>query len=381
MYAEAGIRFPFMQQAFRHESQHSLLLPKSTAMENPIHTSTLLEYDPGVGDLFKTPECVIEESALVFDTMPTSISMISGCEDVISPDAVKVTDIKSTQSRQHLNETSLVPNSTALDYDLGGGDLFRAPETIIEEPGLRFDAMTATMPMISGCEDVISTQGIKVADIESIEREHQLNEVFYECKKDLLAKSAINDTFSEVSDIKIPTMQMDYLTIDRDKSIFAGAIQKSISSDSLSSIPRPSFLDFQTMDLGVAFRMRRSFSEGDLRRIGNGERNTLPVHSEKMLAIGNYAVEDRQYLRASMHLTMANSPSMDRAKYVFSRSLILIIADGYSRERLEFTFFRPVNAATRFLMYTCRKALADSQPRFRGRFAKMGEGDPSSHLK
>lgn len=28
-----------------------------------------------------------------------------------------------------------------------------------------------------------------------------------------------------------------------------------------------------------------------------------------------------------------------------------------------------------FLQYACRKALADSQPRVRGRFAKMDDGD------
>ncbi|XP_058100422.1 uncharacterized protein LOC131245169 [Magnolia sinica] len=357
MYAEAGILLPYLQ-SFPHEFQH--FVPKTGAWGNLVQPSTILQYDLGGGNLFKAPETILEEPVVGFDAMTSAISMISSDEDVISAETINVADIESIQSKQLLNEVfygeksqrSLVLTSSAFEYDHGGGDLFKAPETIIEEPAPGFGTMTAAIPMISSGEDVISTQTIKVADIESIEREHLLNEVFYECKKDLLEKSAMNGSFSEVSDVKIPVMPIKDSTTERHRLVVAGPVQKSISSESLSSMEwigrapvRPRFLDFQAMDLGAAIGMRRAFSEGDIQTLGNGNRNPVHSHLERMLAIGNYPIEDR--------------------RQKLSR---------YRKKKTRRNFDRKIK-------YACRKALADNQPRCRGRFAKSGEADLLNSLK
>ncbi|KAF2312124.1 hypothetical protein GH714_028140 [Hevea brasiliensis] len=106
--------------------------------------------------------------------------------------------------------SNIFQTSTISEYDLGGeGDLFKAPEPIIEEPLVGLDPMTAALSMISCGEEVISSQGLKVADIESIETEQLLSEIFYECKKDLMEKAAIETPLSEILDIKIPVMRVD----------------------------------------------------------------------------------------------------------------------------------------------------------------------------
>ncbi|XP_058095931.1 uncharacterized protein LOC131241215 [Magnolia sinica] len=251
---------------------------------------------------------------------------------------------------QHLEEfcriqktnarSNLVQTSTVSEYDLGGeGDLFKAPEPIIEEPevGLEsLDPMTVAISMISSGEDVISPETMKVTGIESIQSNHLLSEVFYECKNDLLRKSTFEESFPEVSDVKVPAIQMEEdLTAGLTSN---GPMQKSISSGSLNSM-RPSFLDFQTIDLGAAFGMRRAFSEGDIQTLGN--HNTSLIHSRfaRVLAISNYPTEER--------------------KQKLSR---------YRKKKTKRNFGRKIK-------YACRKALADNQPRVRGRFAKTEDAD------
>lgn len=165
-----------------------------------------------------------------------------------------------------------VQDSTILEYDMGGeGDLFKAPAPIIEEGVGSLDPMTAAISMISCGNDVISSEAIRVADIEST-NEQLLTEVFYECKKDLLAKSAMETPLSDVFDIKIPVTKMDDNRIDEGKLISEVPLQKSISSGCLSSmewvngaIMRPNFLDFPGIDFGNVYGMRRAFSEGDIK--------------------------------------------------------------------------------------------------------------------
>lgn len=172
---------------------------------------------------------------------------------------------------------NLAQMSTISDYDLGAeGDLFKAPEPIIEEPVMGIDPMTA-MAMIPCGEDVISPQGLKVLDIESMQSEQLFSEVFYECKKDLLAKTVIESPLSEVLDIKIPVEKMGETQTAEEKAFYEGSFQKSVSSGSLSSMEwlngaamRPNFLDFSGMDFGAAFGMRRAFSEGDIKVRLNG---------------------------------------------------------------------------------------------------------------
>ncbi|KAA8525392.1 hypothetical protein F0562_007190 [Nyssa sinensis] len=108
------------------------------------------------------------------------------------------------------SEEILVQTSTILEYDLRGeGDLFKALEQmgalepIVEKPVIRLGPMTAAISIISCREDVISSQPLKVVDIESIQSEDLFSEFFYECKKDILAKDAIETPLSDVLDIKI----------------------------------------------------------------------------------------------------------------------------------------------------------------------------------
>ncbi|KAJ9679836.1 hypothetical protein PVL29_021675 [Vitis rotundifolia] len=180
---------------------------------------------------------------------------------------------KTNASMSHLAQMS-----TILEYDLGAeGDLFKAPEPIIEEPVMGLDPMTAAMSMIPCGEDVISPQGLKVSDIESIQSEQLLSEVFYECKKDLLAKTVIESPLSEALDIKIPVARMGETQAAEEKALYEGLFQKSVSSGCLSSMEwvngtamRPNFLDFPGMDFGAAYGMRRAFSDGDIKVRLNG---------------------------------------------------------------------------------------------------------------
>lgn len=127
------------------------------------------------------------------------------------------------------------------------------------------DPMTAGIPMVSCGEDVMSSQSLTVSDIESsIESGQLLSEVFYECRKDILAKDGNETPFSEVLNINIPVVKSDENL---------GAIQKSVSSSCLRSMDdyvqegslRPNFLDFPVMDFDAVYGMRRAFSDGDIK--------------------------------------------------------------------------------------------------------------------
>ncbi|CAA2981659.1 zinc finger CONSTANS-LIKE 6 isoform X1 [Olea europaea subsp. europaea] len=227
---------------------------------------------------------------------------------------------------------NLIQTSTISDYNLGGeGDLFKAPEPVIEELMMGLDPISAAISMISCGEDVIFPQAMSVSDIESsIKNGQLLSEVFYECKKDLLEKEAYEMPLSELLDIKIPILKAD------EKLISEGQFQKSVSSSCLKSMEmhqaplRQNFVDFPGMDFGAVYGMRRAFSEGDIETLGNG--NTSVVGQPKIIS---------------------SCPSEDR-KEKLSR---------YRSKKSKRNFGRKIK-------YACRKALADSQPRVRGRFAK-----------
>ncbi|KAL6321127.1 hypothetical protein AAG906_012899 [Vitis piasezkii] len=198
---------------------------------------------------------------------------------------------KTNASMSHLAQMS-----TIMEYDLGAeGDLFKAPEPIIEEPVMGLDPMTAAMSMIPCGEDVISPQGLKVSDIESIQSEQLLSEVFYECKKDLLAKTVIESPLSEVLDIKIPVARMGETQAAEEKALYEGLFQKSVSSECLSSMEwvngtamRPNFLDFPGMDFGAAYGMRRAFSDGDIKTLGNGHMSLIRTPLDHPVVVSNY---------------------------------------------------------------------------------------------
>ncbi|GFP91301.1 zinc finger protein constans-like 2 [Phtheirospermum japonicum] len=186
------------------------------------------------------------------------------------------------------------------DYNFGEeGDLFKAPEPVIQEPFMGLDPMgldpiSAAISMISCGEDVISPQSLTVSDIESsIESGQLLSEVFYECRKDLLAKDGNETPFSEVMDIKIPTLKTD------EELVAEGPFGKST--------------------------------------LGNG---------------------DISVAQSSMGLPKSiSSCTSEERREKLSR---------YWNKKSKRNFGRKIK-------YACRKALADSQPRIRGRFARTEE--------
>ena len=237
----------------------------------------------------------------------------------------------------------LVQSSAMSEYDLAAeGDLFKAPEPIIEEPIMD---MSAAISMMSCGEDV-SSQGLKSTDIDILQNDQFLSEVFYECEKDLLEKAAIESPFSEILEIKVPFLNIDENTIQENKLLPDMQLAKSVSSGSLSSMDwmrgaamKPAFIDISAIDFNADYGMRRSFSEGDIKTLGNGNMNIVQSPLERPLLISNCTSEER-----------------------FQK------LSRYRNKRTKRNFGRKIK-------YACRKALADSQPRIRGRFARTEESD------
>ncbi|MBA0872243.1 hypothetical protein Goshw_009765 [Gossypium schwendimanii] len=255
-------------------------------------------------------------------------------------------EFRETQ-KPNASMNNMVQTSAISEYYLGGeGDLFKAPEPIIEEPIVDLNPMTAAISLSFCGEDVITSQGFKAADIESIQNE-QFLEVLYECEKDLMARAVIETPLSEVLDVKIP-LKTDENQNHDNEVLCDVPFQKSVSSDCLSSMEgmqgaamKPNFLDFPGIDFGSAYGMRRAFSEGDMKTLGNG--NVSVIHSplERPIIVSSCSTKDR------------------REK--LSR---------YRNKKTKRNFGRKIK-------YACRKALADCQPRIRGRFAKTEESNNS----
>lgn len=135
------------------------------------------------------------------------------------------------------------------------------------------DPMTAAISLISCGDDVISPQGLKISEIESsFENGQLLSEVFYECKKDLLAKDGIEASLSEDLDVKIPIAMTDEKMASEAHLDSQGSLQKSVSSESVNTMDwaqgaslKPNFFDFPGMDFVAVYGMRRSLSEGDIK--------------------------------------------------------------------------------------------------------------------
>ncbi|KZV19351.1 CCT motif family protein [Dorcoceras hygrometricum] len=235
---------------------------------------------------------------------------------------------------------NLIPTSTISEYYLeGDGDLFKAPEPVIEEPVIEIDPVTAA---IFCGENGIAPQPLTELDIESsIESGPLLNEVFYECQKDLLAKEGDETHLSEALSIMIPTVKTDENNNTDEKLLDNSSFQKSISSSCLSPAEnvqeapmKPTFIDSHVMD-GALYGMRRSLSEGDLKINGDGDMN-----------LGKSPL--------GQPISMSSCPSEDRMEKL----------SRYRSKKSRRNFGRKIK-------YACRKALADSQPRIRGRFAKI----------
>ncbi|XP_014505296.1 uncharacterized protein LOC106765256 [Vigna radiata var. radiata] len=240
----------------------------------------------------------------------------------------------------------LVQTSAISEYDLLiEGDLFKAPEPILEEPAIDLDPVQAAISMISCGEDVPS-QGLKSSDINILQNEQLLSEVFYECKKDLLEKTVIESPLNDIMEIKVPPLNIDDNSIEVNKSLLHTTLPKSISSGSLSSMDwmhgaamKPTFLDFPGLDFNAVYGMRRAFSEGDIKTLNTGNTSYCQSPQERPLFLGNCTSEERQ-------------EKLSR----------------YRNKKTKRNFGRKIK-------YACRKALADSQPRIRGRFAKTEELD------
>ncbi|KAL6581445.1 hypothetical protein OROMI_007368 [Orobanche minor] len=250
----------------------------------------------------------------------------------------------SNASSGIIPSSSLIQTSpTIFDYNLGEeGDLFKAPEPVIQEPFMGLDPMTAVISMISSGEDIISAQSLAFSDIESYQL---LSEVFYECRKDILAKEGKETPLSEVLDIRIPMLETDE-KFDVDEALLVeGSFRKSVSSsclrsmDSVHEAPQRvvRFLDFPVSEFGGVYGMRRAFSEGDIKTLGNGDVNLIQSGTGLPKAISSRTSEER--------------------KEKLSR---------YWNKKSKRNFGRKIK-------YACRKALADSQPRIRGRFARTEE--------
>eukprot|EP00256_Glycine_max_P069894 XP_025984489.1 uncharacterized protein LOC100820570 isoform X1 [Glycine max] len=246
-------------------------------------------------------------------------------------------------TKYNSRKDDLVQSSAMSEYDLAAeGDLFKAPEPIIEEPIMD---MSAAISMMSCGEDV-SSQGLKSTDIDILQNDQFLSEVFYECEKDLLEKAAIESPFSEILEIKVPFLNIDENTIQENKPFTDMQLAKSVSSGSLSSMDwmrgaamKPAFIDISAIDFNADYGMRRSFSEGDIKTLGNGNMNIVQSPLERPLLISNCTSEER-----------------------FQK------LSRYRNKKTKRNFGRKIK-------YACRKALADSQPRIRGRFARTEESD------
>lgn len=212
--------------------------------------------------------------------------------------------------QSHMSNASmirLIEMSPISEYDLGGeGDLFKAPEPIIQESIAYLDPMTAPISMISCGEEVIPPQALKVS--ASIQSDQLLSEVFYDCQKDLLEKSAIEAPVFKILDSNITMTSSD---------------EKHMTNF------------FTGMDFEMVYGMRRAFSEGDIKDLGNG--HISPSHSPRE----------------------RNSCSNEERMQKLSR---------YWDKKKKRNFGRKIK-------YACRKALADSQPRVRGRFARTEAPD------
>lgn len=138
--------------------------------------------------------------------------------------------------------------------------------------------MTSAIAMITCGEDTISPQELKVTDIESLQNEEFLNDVFYECKNILAQEAAAAATesspLSEVLSFSFPVVATDENTVAKENVHPSCQIPKSMSADSLNSMDwiqgaqiKPSFLNFSELDFGNAYGMRRAFSDGDIKVI------------------------------------------------------------------------------------------------------------------
>ncbi|CAL9080654.1 unnamed protein product [Musa textilis] len=243
----------------------------------------------------------------------------------------------------------LVQTSAISEYDLGEvGDLFKFPESILEESLFALDPITDAMSVMSGYGSTMTEETIKIVDMESIQNKDFLGDAFYDCQKELFAKSTAG-VLPEALDIAAAPVQTEENSAG-ERSFAEGSLPKSISFGCLSSVDcfnissvESSFLGVNDMNLDAAFGMRRVYSEGDIQILGidnlvHGSMNIVPS-SNLLATIVDVKIEVK----------------IEERREKLSR---------YRTKRKKRNYGRKIK-------YACRKALADSQPRIRGRFARM----------
>ncbi|KAI7748589.1 hypothetical protein M8C21_012951 [Ambrosia artemisiifolia] len=230
---------------------------------------------------------------------------------------------KTTDEEDYNHLIEAASSVVVSEYDLGGeGDLFKAPQPIIQQP-----LDPACITIIS---DTFSQHQLEVA--ADIQKEEFLNDVFNECKNLLPKEAAPPGTGTGTEIESSPLSQVISFSFPDEIPVHSTSSQipKSMSSDSLSSMDwiqlKSNFLNFTEIDFG----MRRAFSEGDIKTLSdaNTSVNCYPLRQPQVMT------EDRMQK--------------------LSR---------YRNKKTKRNFGRKIK-------YACRKALADSQPRIRGRFAK-----------
>ncbi|KAL0710297.1 hypothetical protein Bca4012_017275 [Brassica carinata] len=254
------------------------------------------------------------------------------------PDFQQIEDLfKSYKLTDDQMNNAFAESSNISEYDLGQeGDLFKAPDPVLEDPISAADPLSAALTMISCGED--SSQGLcELPDLGSLQSGQELlDKAFYECEQDLMMKSAMESPFSDVLDVK--NIAIVTAAIDESQDL-----QKSVSLENLSSmdwsqahqkeaVVVQNFPDFAQLGFDSVFGMRRAFSEGDIQKLGTG------------------------HFQSPLDRVIVSCTSDDRREKL----------SRYRNKKSRRNFGRKIK-------YACRKALADSQPRIRGRFAKTEE--------
>lgn len=159
-------------------------------------------------------------------------------------------------------QNTLVESSSNIpEYDIGEeGDLFKAPDPVLEEAILPVDSLSAALTMIDTSQGLCELPDLDLGGLQLLDK------AFYECEQeDLMMKSAMESPFSDVLDMKNISV-----VIDENQDL-----QKSVSSGNLSSmdwshaqqesaVVVQNFPDFAQLDFGSVYGMRRAFSEGDI---------------------------------------------------------------------------------------------------------------------
>ncbi|KAL8167560.1 hypothetical protein V2J09_009059 [Rumex salicifolius] len=223
---------------------------------------------------------------------------------------------------------------------MGEGDLFKAAEPIILD-GMSIDPMTAAILMMSCLEHVMPT-----TQEGAFQNDQLFGDISYDqcSKKDDVLESDPKDT--RVCDIGLAAaaIMRNEMQIEDSLRYMDPGFPKSVSSGCLRSMDwinasamKPSILE-PDFGAAAAYGMRRAFSDGDIKALGNGDTRSLvhpPIQQRPPVAV------------------VGSSTSEDRLQKL----------SRYRNKKSKRNFGRKIK-------YACRKALADSQPRIRGRFAK-----------